>query len=135
LESETTSVHTFTVDQSSLLIPLAAFLLEYPVGYIIPENPPSALLPSVPLDVFQCTLPRPEKARFAHLEFYIRARRPPTSSHREPLISFSCPASLRIADDLSKWIMRRFEPRLKSCLGYGSLNIERSVRVFDRVAL
>jgi hypothetical protein len=117
-----------------LLVPLAAFLLEYPVGYIVPETLPYAFLANVFLNVFQCTLSRPDEPRFAH--FYSQPKeRPITVPHREPLISFSCPAALTLADDLTNRVKRRFEPRLESDPIYGSLDIERSVQVFDRVAL
>jgi len=54
---------------------------------------------------------------------------------RESLIYFSCPAALTLADDLTNRVKQRFEPRLESRSAYSSLNIERSIQVFDRVAL
>lgn len=117
-----------------MLVPLAAFLLEYPVGYMVPETFPDAFLPNVTLNVFQCTLLRPDGPRFAH--FHSQPKDCPIMvPPREPLLSFSCPAALIIADDLTNRVKRRFEPRLQSNPTYGSLDIDRSVQVFDRVAL
>jgi len=134
LQDQTTFIQTFTVDHPSLLVPLAAFLLEYPVGYMVPEILPDAFLANVTLNVFQCTLSTPDRSRFAHF-FSQPKERPITVPHREPLISFSCPAALTLSDDITDRVKRRFEPRLESNPTYGSLDVETSVQVFDRVAL
>lgn len=59
------------------------------------------------------------------------------ASYSESLISFSCPAALALADVLTNRVKQRFEPRLATRPAYCplSIEIERSVRAFDRVAL
>jgi len=131
LRLESTAVHRLTLHNPSELVPLAAFLLEYPVGYILPQNldnPPGPLLPNIPLAVFRCILipdlPVPRLSSSSHLLI----------APSVLLISFSCPASLT-TPHLAHQIKRRFQPRLERRPAYGSLNIETYVRTFDRVVL
>lgn len=118
----------------ALLVPLAAFLLEYPIAYV-PTGGASAPVPAylsgVPLDIYECAIksgtPAPNSASSVIPEHSI-------------LLKFSCPRTLgEVHSGLAPKRMRerllaRFALRLRIA-GVGELIVNHSVETLDRVAL
>lgn len=90
------------------LIPLAAFLLEYPVAYVV-ETDTDPFLAHVLLDVYECTFDLEEE--------------------RLPLVKFSVPAGCDI-QDLTPSLQDRFQARIGL-----PIRVVRETVMFDRLAL
>ena len=99
-----------TSGQEQLLIPLAAFLLEYPVGYVPLGAHQNAFLSYIPLDVYECVL---ENSGEEHI-----------------LLKFSCPQCVsqsvaRLAPyEVQRRLMKHFQPRLEAVGYLGRLEIK-----------
>ena len=104
-----------------LLIPLAAFLLEYPVGYVPLDANQTTFLSDIPLDVYECVL---EGSGEAHT-----------------LLKFSCPQCVsrsvaRLApDEVRRRLLDRFQPRLQAVDHPGMLIVGHSQETLPRVGL
>lgn len=110
-----------TTRREHLLIPLAAFLLEYPVGYVPLGANQTIFLNDTPLDVYECILEG--------------------SQEEHALLKFSCPqcvsqSVMRLApDEVRKRLGDHFQPRLRA-VGYpGRLKILHSQKTLPRVGL
>ena len=126
--------HTHSVTPEALLVPLAAFLIEYPIAYV-PAGGASAPIPAylsgVPLDIYECAIepgtPAPNSASGV-------------VPKRSTLLKFSCPRTLgEEHSELAPKRMReklqaRFGPRLRTA-GVGELIVDHSIETLDRVAL
>lgn len=110
-----------TIGREHLLIPLAAFLLEYPVGYVPLDANQTTFLSNIPLDVYECVLEGPGKER--------------------ALFKFSCPQCVsqsvaRLApDEMQRRLVGRFQPRLQAVDYPGRLLVRRSQETLPRVGL
>jgi hypothetical protein len=111
-----------------VLVPLAGFLLEYPIAYIPASSGQMSFLSGVPLDVYACMID-------LGIPFY----------KEHTLIKFSCPSQLGAEyPHLSPGIMaqrirERFMPRLKKmdhtfCKAI-DIRVKHEVITQDRVAL
>jgi Domain of unknown function (DUF4504) len=102
------------------LIPLAAVLLEYPVGYVPVSSQQTSFLNDVPLDVYECVLI------------------PHSSGKLETLLQFSCPCALAknlSVDAVKEKLEIRFLPRITAVnLNFG-LQIIHHVETLPRVGL
>ena len=104
-----------------LLIPLAAFLLEYPVGYVPLDANQTTFLSNIPLDVYECVLEG--------------------SSGEHTLLKFSCPQCVsqsvsRLApDEVRKRLVDRFQPRLLAVDCSGRLKVRHTQEALPRVGL
>lgn len=104
-----------------LLVPLAAFLLEYPVGYVPLDANQTTFLGNIPLDLYECVL---------------------VDSEEEPtLFKFSCPQCVgqsvaRLAPgEVRRRLVDRFRPRLEA-VGYpGRLEVRHTQETLPRVGL
>ncbi|KAH9947567.1 hypothetical protein B0H21DRAFT_321711 [Amylocystis lapponica] len=113
------------------LVPLAAFLLEYPVAYVPASVDQSDFLADTPLDVYECLLTRsPAKHSSSTPGF-----------PEHVLLKFSCPSMIGGANlDLSAArlpdrLRTRFAPRLRRAGFSGTLLVRHSTAAFARVAL
>lgn len=110
-----------TTGREHLLIPLAAFLLEYPVGYVPLDATQTTFLSDIPLDVYQCVLVG--------------------SGEEHTLLKFSCPQCVsrsvaRLApDEIQQRLVDRFQPRLEAVDYPGRLKIRHSQETLPRVGL
>lgn len=110
-----------TTGQEHLLIPLAAFLLEYPVGYVPLDANQTTFLSDIPLDVYGCLLEG--------------------SREEYTLLKFSCPQSMgqsvpRLAlGELRRRLVDRFHPRLQAVDYPGRLRVQHSQETLPRVGL
>lgn len=104
------------------LIPLAAFLLEYPVGYIPVSLDQKIFLSSTPLDVYECTLT-------------------PRDGNSHALLKFSCPCSIGLLDSsfsaagVQISLQRLFGDRIEELGGCFDLSLQHHVEQLDRVGL
>jgi hypothetical protein len=110
-----------TSGQEHLLIPLAAFLLEYPVGYVPLNTHQTAFLSYIPLDVYECVLEN--------------------SGKECTLLKFSCPQCVsqsvaRLApDEVQKRLVDCFQPRLEVVDYPGRLEIRYAQETLPCVGL
>lgn len=110
-----------TSGKEHLLVPLAAFLLEYPVGYVPLDTNQTTFLSDVPLDVYECVL---EESREIHT-----------------LLKFSCPQDVsqsvsRLApDQVQRRLADRFQPRLQAVEYPGRLEVWHTQKVLARAGL
>lgn len=110
-----------TSGQEHLLVPLAAFLLEYPVGYVPLNANQTTFLSDVPLDVYECVLEG--------------------SSEEHALLKFSCPqcvsqSTARLApDEVRRRLADRFQPRIQAVNYPGRLEVRHAQETLPRVAL
>jgi hypothetical protein len=110
-----------TSGQESLLVPLAAFLLEYPVAYVPLDARQTTFLSNIPLDVYECVLE--------------------DSGEEHTLLKFSCPQCVsqsvaRLApDEVQKRLMERFQPRLRAVDYPGRLEVRCTRETLPRVGL
>lgn len=110
-----------TSEREHLLIPLAAFLLEYPVGYVPLNENQTTFLSNVPLDVYECVLG--------------------DSGEGHTLLKFSCPQSVgksvtRLApEEVRRRLVGRFQPRLEAVDYPGKLGVRCTQETFPRVGL
>ncbi|KAF9645741.1 hypothetical protein BDM02DRAFT_3119732 [Thelephora ganbajun] len=110
-----------TFGREHLLIPLAAFLLEYPVGYVPLNADQSTFLSNTPLDVYECVLEE--------------------SGEEHTLLKFSCPQCVsqsvaRLApDEVQRRLANRFQPRLEAVDYPGRLEILHTQENLPRVGL
>ena len=104
-----------------LLIPLAAFLLEYPVGYVPLDANQTTFLSNIPLDVYECVLE--------------------DSEGEHTLLKFSCPQCVsqsvsRLApDEVRKRLVDRFQPRLLAVDYSGRLKVRHTQEALPLVGL
>ncbi|OCH91199.1 hypothetical protein OBBRIDRAFT_542773 [Obba rivulosa] len=113
---------------ASALVPLAAFLLEYPIAYVPQSIGQSGYLTNVPLDVYECTLVwsdhATELSHGAHL-----------------MLKFSCPCAIGDVDkdvcppSLVQHITRRFGERLTGVGFSGKLAVRHYTETLPRIAL
>ena len=110
-----------TTGRGHLLIPLAAFILEYPVGYVPLDANQTTFLTNISLDVYECVLEGPEMDH--------------------TLLKFSCPQCVsqsvaRLApDEMQRRLVSRFLSRLQAVDYPGRLHIRRSQETLSRVGL
>ena len=110
-----------TTGREHLLIPLAAFLLEYPVGYVPLDANQTTFLSDIPLDVYTCVL---EDSGEEHI-----------------LLQFSCPQSVSqsvarlVPDEVRRRLLDRFQPRLQAVDYPGQLKVQHSQETLPRVGL
>ena len=110
-----------TSGKEHLLIPLAAFLLEYPVGYVPLDANQSTFLSNTPLDVYECLLV--------------------DSGEEHTLLKFSCPqcVSQSVArlepEEVQRRLEGRFQPRLEAANYPGRLDIRYTQEILPRVGL
>jgi len=110
-----------TSGREHLLIPLAAYLLEYPVGYVPLDTNQTIFLSNTPLDVYECVL------EDAGEEF--------------TLLKFSCPqcvsqSAARLApDEVRRKLVDRFQPRLEAVDHPGRLEVRHTQETLPRVSL
>jgi hypothetical protein len=106
-----------------VIIPLAAFLLEYPVAYVPASAHQTTFLPGECLDVYDCTL----------------VSEAVPNSHS--LLKFSCPHQLGLEHmvispvRLMGEMKLRYETRLKDMGCNWIFGIQHHTESFDRVAL
>jgi len=112
-----------TSGREHLLIPLAAFLLEYPVGYVPQDANQSIFLSNTPLDVYECVLVLED------------------SEEEHALLKFSCPQCVsqsvpRLApEEVQGRLMGRFQPRLEAADHPGGLEVRYTQETHPRVGL
>jgi len=110
-----------TSGREHLLIPLAALLLEYPVGYVPLDPHQTTFLSNIPLDVYECVLE--------------------DSGEEHTLLKFSCPQHVgrsvaRLApDEVRGRLEDRFRPRLEAVEYPGSLKVRCTQETLPRVGL
>ena len=110
-----------TSGREHLLIPLAAFLLEYPVGYVPLDANQITFLSNIPLDVYECVLG--------------------DSREEHTLLKFSCPRCVsqsitRLApEEVRKRLVGRFQPRLEAVDYPGRLEVRYTQETLPRVGL
>ena len=110
-----------TSGREHLLIPLAAFLLEYPVGYVPLGANQTTFLSNIPLDVYECVLE--------------------DSSGEHTLLKFSCPQCVsqsvsRLApDEVRRRLVGRFRPRLRAVEYSGGLKVRHTQETLPRIGL
>jgi len=113
------------------LIPLAAFLLEYPVAYVPASSEQTIFLNGVPLDVYECFVE-------LHPSFILRGK-PAILSHT--LLKFSCPSTLCLENDrlsvavLKEQLRDRFKSRSENIEEYYRLEVRHDMKTLDRVGL
>ena len=104
-----------------LLVPLAAFLLEYPVGYVPLDANQTTFLSNIPLDVYECILKDP--------------------GEEHTLLKFSCPQCVsqsvaRLApEEVRRRLVGRFQPRLEAADYPGRLEVRCTQETLPRVGL
>lgn len=109
------------------LVPLAGFLLDYPVCYIPASDDQTIFLSGVSLDLYECVL--------------VNERKPTSISAQHPLFKFTCPASLGDRHrDLNRHsildaLKRNLTSRLVTLSSPFSLKITHDTVILDRVAL
>jgi len=130
-------VHTRTLNNTTsiicsqeltpeVMIPIAAILLEYPVGYMPTSSNQTAFLSGEPLDVYVCHL-------LVHGGIQLQ--------HPHTLLKFSCPCAIGIEhtklspEQLIDRMKGRFIPRLKKAADSITMDILVSIERHDRVAL
>ena len=110
-----------TSGREHLLIPLAAFLLEYPVGYVPLDANQTTFLSNTLLDVYECLL----------LD----------SGEEHTLLKFSCPqcVSQSVArlepGEVRRRLIGRFQPRLEAADYPGRLEVRHTQEILPRVGL
>ena len=110
-----------TSGREHLLIPLAAFLLEYPVGYVPLDANQTTFLSNTPLDVYECLLVN--------------------SGEAHTLLKFSCPqcVSQSVArlepGEVRRRLVGRFQPRLEGADYPGRLEVRYTQEIHPRVGL
>jgi len=110
-----------TSGREHLLIPLAAFLLEYPVGYVPLDANQTTFLSNIPLDVYECVLADP--------------------GEEHTLLKFSCPRCVsqsvaRLApEEVRRRLVGRFQPRLEAVDYPGRLEVRCTQETLPRVGL
>lgn len=110
-----------TSGREHLLIPLAAFLLEYPVGYVPLDTSQTTFLSNVPLDVYECVLV--------------------ASGEEHTLLRFSCPqcvsqSAARLAPgEVRRRLADRFRPRLEAVDYPGRVEVRCNQETLPRVGL
>jgi hypothetical protein len=110
-----------TSGREHLLIPLAAFLLEYPVGYVPLGTNQTAFLSNVPLDVYECVLEDPRE--------------------EHTLLKFSCPqcvsksAARLTPGEIQRRLVDRFQPRLQAVDYPRKLKVWHTQETLARVGL
>lgn len=111
-----------------VLVPLAGFLLEFPVAYVVPsEQQASGFLGDVPLDVYECDVLRGNNAH--------------ASSETHVLFQFSCPCNVGLDHEelslgaMSRRVCERFASRLDSLGANATLKVKHYIVTQDRVAL
>lgn len=110
-----------TSRREHLLIPLAAFLLEYPVGYVPLDANQTTFLSNTPLDVYECVLV--------------------DSGEEHTLLKFSCPqcVSQSVAklapEEVRRRLAGRFQPRLEAVDYPGRLEVRYMQETLPRVGL
>lgn len=108
-----------------LMIPIAAILLEYPVGYVPISNIQTSFLSGELLDVYECHITRSDSG--------------PSNWHT--LLKFSCPTIVGIEhselspQNLIERLKKRFIPRLQEAHSHMAMDIHVSAEKLDRVAL
>lgn len=114
------------------IVPLAAFLLEYPVAYVPASADQTSFLEGVPLDVYQCTfVSRPAGSQC-----------PDSTNVEHSLLKFSCPSIVgSVEAELSpprlvERLKSRFGARLEGEAGLaGSIIVRHHVETHARVSL
>jgi len=112
-----------TSGREHLLVPLAALLLEYPVGYIPLDTNQTTFLCNAPLDVYECVLILDD------------------SGEEQTLLKFSCPrcvsqSAARLAPEVvQRRLVGRFQPRLEVVNYPGRLEIRYTQETLPRVGL
>jgi len=110
-----------TSGREHLLIPLAALLLEYPVGYVPLDPNQSGFLSNVPLDVYEFVLE--------------------DSGEEHTLLKFSCPQCVGqsitrlVPDEVRGRLEDRFRPRLEVVDYPGRLEVRCTQETLPRVGL
>ncbi|KAI0917241.1 hypothetical protein AcW2_007427 [Taiwanofungus camphoratus] len=113
------------------IVPLAAFLLEYPVAYVPASVDQTEFLAGAPLDIYECFLTRSltnaDCSGFAGSE--------------HTLLKCSCPSVVAGADGhllssmLTERLRCRFGPRIEATGSSGTLIVRHRTDSFPRVAL
>lgn len=109
------------------LVPLAGFLLDYPVCYVPASDDQTVFLSGVSLDLYDCVL--------------VNERNPASIPVQHPLFKFTCPASLGDRHrDLNRHsildaLKRSLTTRLVTLSSPFSLKIIHDTVILDRVAL
>lgn len=109
-----------------VMIPIAAILLEYPVGYVPTSSDQTAFLSREPLDVYVCHL-------LAHSGAELR--------DQHILLKFSCPCTIGFEhttlspEQLIDRMKGRFIPRLQKAADSITMDVLVSIERHDRVAL
>lgn len=109
------------------LVPLAGFLLDYPVCYVPASDDQTVFLSGVSLDLYECVL--------------VNERNPASTPIQHPLFKFTCPASLGDRHrDLNRHpildaLKRSLTTRLVTLSSPFSLKIIHDTVILDRVAL
>ena len=112
-----------TSGREHLLIPLAAFLLEYPVGYVPRDTNQTTFLSNTPLDVYECVLVLED------------------SEMEHTLLKFSCPQCVsqsvaRLApEEVQRRLVGRFQPRVEAVDYPGRLEVRYTQETLPRVGL
>ena len=107
--------------REDILIPLAAFLLEYPVGYVPLDANQTVFLSNTPLDVYECVLEGP--------------------GGEHTLLKFSCPQCVSqsvarlVSDEVQRRLVDRFQPRLEAVDYPGKLKVLHTQETLPRVGL
>ena len=110
-----------TAGREHLLITLAAFLLEYPVGYVPLDATQTTFLGNIPLDVYECILE--------------------DSGKEQTLLKFSCPQRVsqsvaRLAPgEVRRRLVNRFRPRLEAVDYLGRFEVRCTQETLPRVGL
>lgn len=111
-----------TSGREHLLIPLAAFFLEYPVGYVPLDANQTTFLSNIPLDVYECVLASDFGEEYT-------------------LLKFSCPQCVsqsvaRLApEEVRRRLVGRFQPRLEAVDYLGRLEVRYTQETLPRVGL
>lgn len=120
-----TSHSSSHVHHSAHMVPFAALLLEYPVGYVLTSVDQTSFLSRVSLDVYECMIACDE----------------PPSIQKHVLLKFSCPTSIGLqhpqlsVTSLTEGLRRRFGSRLERMGSGFRLEVHVRTEILDRVAL
>ena len=123
LDEQSTIIPLPTGLTPQVLVPLAGFLLEYPVSYVPTSADQAIFLSSTPLNIFECIIFLPGDLAYSeHIMF-----------------KFSCPAQANLDRRLnpgfiSETLQSRFTERLKDIEG-SRIEVRHHVETLGNVAL
>jgi hypothetical protein len=107
-------------------VPLAAILLEYPIGYV-PKEAYFSHTSRIALDIYNCLISLEPDLDGS------TSSQPPAKQHS--FLKFSCPAALLDARVIINMLKVHFTPRLQHLGKNTTLMIQHTTETLDRIAL